>query len=467
MSGGESIIFDGITYTANTTVNILLNTPYLIEAVPSPGYTLGGWGGAGVSIVFLSGNTWEVSINSTGGSSITPQYEEIPSTTPTPTNTPTMTETPQVIESPTPTPTETVTPTITETPTNTPTNTLTITPTMTETPTNTPSETPSITPTNTMTPTVTPTSGATPSCPYRVGFFNTSGNVMRFDYNGYDSQIYVVTTGGTEVYDTSYSYIQTIPNSFTAGTPTSASIVFVSEFVYVGGDPSNKSIDIYDTINLTANTVNIGTSVLEMSVDRTGSHVGFTIDTDDYQQITVSTQNTSGPTNVTATTNGDISLSRIDDYFWIVSSGDTLVKFDSVTKLIASTETIASGGYSGYRKTLLDDPNNGYTYILVNGQSLMIYDGGGFNSEIDLTSYSGTNTSMTIDQNNNKLYILNVVGNVFGLIKIDITTLTDEGLFPLGSYAGRTNGEIIYELNNTEILFSLYPYINRINRVCT
>jgi hypothetical protein len=290
---------------------------------------------------------------------------------------------------------------------------------------------------------------------------------MRFDYNGYDSQIYVVTTGGTEVYDTSYSYIQTIPNSFTSGTPTSASIVFVSEFVYVGGDPSNKSIDIYDNINLTANTINIGTDVLEMSVDRTGSYVGFTLGNDEYQQITVSTQNTSGPTNVTATTNGDISLSRIDDYFWIVSSGDTLVKFDSVTKLIASTETIASGGYSGYRKTLLDDPNNGYTYILVNGQSLMIYDGGGFNSEIDLTSYSGTNTSMTIDQNNNKLYILNVVGNVFGLIKIDITTLTDEGLFPLGSYAGRTNGEIIYELNNTEILFSLYPYINRINRVCT
>jgi hypothetical protein len=97
----------------------------------------------------------------------------------------------------------------------------------------------------------------------------------------------------------------------------------------------------------------------------------------------------------------------------------------------------------------------------------MIYDGGGFNSEIDLTSYSGTNTSMTIDQNNNKLYILNVVGDLFGLIKIDITTLTDEGLFTIGSYPGFTNGEIIYELNNTEILFSLYPYAGRIYRMCT
>jgi hypothetical protein len=397
-----------------------------------------------------------------------------PTPTPTPTNTPTMTETPQVIESPTPTPTETVTPTITETPTNTPTNTITITPTMTETPTNTPSETPtqtptpSITPTNTVTPTVTPTSGATPSCPYEVGYFNISGNVMRFNINTiYDGNIYVVTTGGTQVYDTSYSYIQTIPNSFTAGTPTFASIVFVSEFVYMGGDVNNKSIDIYDTINLTANTVNIGTSVLEMSVDGTGSHVGFTIDTDDYRQILVSTQLVNATLDVTATTNGDISLSRIDDYFWIVSSGDTLVRIDPVSKSIISTETIASGGYSGYRKTLLDDPNNGYTYILVDGQSLMIYDGGGFSSEIDLTSYSGTNTSMTIDINNNKLYILNVVGNIFGLIKIDIGTFNDEGLTVISNFVGFTNGKIIYEPNNAEILLSFIPYASRIYRFCT
>jgi hypothetical protein len=85
MSGGESVILDGITYTANTTVNILLNTTYFIEGVPSPGYILTGWGGAGVSIELLSGNTWTVSINSTGGSSVTPQYEEIPTPTPTPT----------------------------------------------------------------------------------------------------------------------------------------------------------------------------------------------------------------------------------------------------------------------------------------------------------------------------------------------------------------------------------------------
>jgi hypothetical protein len=408
----------------------------------------------------------------------TPTESETPTPTPTntetPTNTPTMTETPQVIESPTPTPTETVTPTITETPTNTPTNTITITPTMTETPTNTPSETPtntptpSITPTNTVTPTVTPTSGATPSCPYEVGYFNTLGNVMRFDYYVNDNQIYVVTTGGTEVYDTSYSYIQTIPNSFTAGTPTFASIVFVSEFVYMGGDVNNKSIDIYDTINLTANTVNIGTSVLEMSVDRTGSHVGFTIDTDDYQQILVSTQLVNATLDVSGVTGGDISLSRLDDLFWIVSTGDTIVKVDASTKNIVSTLTVPNGGYSGYEKRLLDDPTNAYTYLLVDGGRLFVYDSPSTPTYyFDLTQYSGTNTSMIIDEVNNKLYILNVQSpDIFGLIKIDIGTLSDEGLFNLGT-TGFNNGYLVYEPNNSEILLSFIPYANRIYRFCT
>jgi hypothetical protein len=153
--------------------------------------------------------------------------------------------------------------------------------------------------------------------------------------------------------------------------------------------------------------------------------------------------------------------------FWVVSTGATIVYVNPSTKSITGTDTIPSGGYGGYGKRLLDDPTNGYTYLLVDGGRLFVYDSpSNVTTYVDLTPYSGTNTSMTIDVTNNKLYILNVVGNVFGLIKIDITTLTDEGLFTLGSYAGYTNGEKIYEVNNTEILFSLYPYINRINRVC-
>ena len=96
MSGGQAIIFDGITYTANTTVNILLETLYIIEGVPLPGYTLGGWGAAGATLDFLSGESWTVLINSTGGASVTPNYEEIPTPTPTNTETPTPTPTPTI-----------------------------------------------------------------------------------------------------------------------------------------------------------------------------------------------------------------------------------------------------------------------------------------------------------------------------------------------------------------------------------
>ena len=73
---------------------------------------------------------------------------------------------------------------------------------------------------------------------------------------------------------------------------------------------------------------------------------------------------------------------------------------------------------------------------------------------------------MAIDETNNKLYVLNVVGNVFGLIKIDISTLTDEGLITLGTYTGRTNGNIIYEPNNVELLLSLEPFTNIVYRIC-
>ena len=384
-----------------------------------------------------------------------------PTPTPTPTETPTMTPT----ESQTPTPT----PTMTETPTQTPTST----PTPTETPTNTPTptETPTNTPTPSITPTVTPTSGATPSCPYEVGYFNTTNNVYRFDYNVNTGLLYVVTTGGTKVYDTSYSYIETLPNSLTGGSATYASLAFaqnVSDFLYVGSVSSGKKVDLYNLTDLTASTIGSNILVFEMSVDRYNSFVGMLDTNNNYQQISVASQLINATLDVTATTNGDIAWSSLDNTFWIVSTGDTIVRIDPLTKSIVGTDIIPSGGYSGYDKRLLySDVTNSYMYLLVDGQRLFVYDSLSAVTNIDLSSYSGTNTSMTIDVNNNKLYILNVVGNVFGLIKIDIGTLTDEGITTLGNFIGFTNGEIIYEPNNAEILLNYIPYATRIYRFCT
>jgi hypothetical protein len=157
----------------------------------------------------------------------------------------------------------------------------------------------------------------------------------------------------------------------------------------------------------------------------------------------------------------------LDDKFWIVSTGDTIVRVVPGGKGIDSTEVLPSGGYPGYRKTILDDPTNGYTYLLVDGIRVLIYDVNGPYGYVNVISYGGTNTSMTIDENNNKLYILNVVGNVFGLIKIDIPTLNDEGLTILSNFTGFTNGKVLYEPNNAEILLSLTPYAGRIYRFCT
>jgi hypothetical protein len=107
-------------------------------------------------------------------------------------------------------------------------------------------------------------------------------------------------------------------------------------------------------------------------------------------------------------------------------------------------------------------------YLLVNGQRLFVYDSpSNVATYVDLTPYSGTNTSMTIDEVNNKLYILNVQSpNTFGLIKIDIGTLTNEGLYSLGLASGFTNGQIIFEPNNFEILLSYEPFFDRIYRIC-
>jgi hypothetical protein len=274
------------------------------------------------------------------------------------------------------------------------------------------------------------------------------------------------------VYDTSYSYVESYPNSLSGGPATYASMVYVndgsSEFIYIGSDASNKKIDLYDITNTTSSTIGGGIITEAMAVEKNNSYVGFTNDGTDYGQINILTQLIDSTINVTATTNGDIAWSRLDDSFWIVSSGNTIVTVEPVTKAIKAIITIPSGGYSGYAKRLLYDVTNSYMYLLVNGQRLFVYDSpSNVVTYFDLTSYSGTNTSMTIDEVNNKLYILNVQSpSTFGLIKIDIGTLTDEGLYSLGSAPGFTNGQIIFEPNNFEILLSYEPFSDRINRIC-
>jgi len=91
LSGGQSIIFDGITYTSDTTVYVVKNTYYNITAVPSSGYDFSGWNIYGGSFS-SNAQTTTVSVSLDLGANLAPSYVESP--TPTPTNTPTNTLTP-------------------------------------------------------------------------------------------------------------------------------------------------------------------------------------------------------------------------------------------------------------------------------------------------------------------------------------------------------------------------------------
>lgn len=78
-SGGQAIIFNGVTYTEDTTVNIPINTFYSIEAVPSPGYIFSGWNGTGCTFSSTGQNTTVlINISKFGVASLSPSYIEDP-----------------------------------------------------------------------------------------------------------------------------------------------------------------------------------------------------------------------------------------------------------------------------------------------------------------------------------------------------------------------------------------------------
>jgi hypothetical protein len=77
LNGGQSIIFDGITYTGDTTVNIQKNVFYNIEAVPIPGYMFVGWNVFGASFSSTA-QTTTVSVFLDSGANLAPSYSVDP-----------------------------------------------------------------------------------------------------------------------------------------------------------------------------------------------------------------------------------------------------------------------------------------------------------------------------------------------------------------------------------------------------
>jgi hypothetical protein len=334
--------------------------------------------------------------------------------------------------------------------------------TPTPTPTNTPTNTP--TPTQTPTNTVTPTQTNTQSCPYVLGYFNTADPVLKVLTNSAGDN-FVATTGGTEIYDSSYTYSQTL----TAFTPqTYAYMVYdeTNSILYMGSDTTSKSVQLYDFANSTGGTIAIGTDNGDVSISRTDDYViNLGVGDTNLRSIVTSTQSINNTVDITITADADSVYNRIDDNFWIVTTGDTLVKYDPVTKVVDTTTNI---GNSGYIKRILYNQVNVLIFILVDGLEFSWYDGSGFVDSVSLTGYSGSNISMTYDNNSDKIYILNVdASNNFGLIKFDCASQTIDGFSTLGNYPTFTNGSIVYNSSTLEILLNFVPYLSRVYQICT
>lgn len=73
LSGGQSIIFDGQTYTSDTTLTIDKNVSYNIEAVPQSGYVFVGWNIFGGSFS-TTGQSTTVSVSLDSGANLAPSY---------------------------------------------------------------------------------------------------------------------------------------------------------------------------------------------------------------------------------------------------------------------------------------------------------------------------------------------------------------------------------------------------------
>jgi hypothetical protein len=73
LSGGLSIIFDGVTYTEQTEVSVEKNVSYNIQAVPSPGYMFTGWNVYGASFLSNEQST-TVSVFLDSGANLAPSY---------------------------------------------------------------------------------------------------------------------------------------------------------------------------------------------------------------------------------------------------------------------------------------------------------------------------------------------------------------------------------------------------------
>lgn len=394
-----------------------------------------------------------------------PTFPFNPTPTPTPTVTVTNTQTPTVTTTNTLTPsvtnTNTPTPTITETSTQTP------TPTVTETPTNTPTPTVTETPTNTPTPTVTETPTQTPTITPTnladivfIGSFGKTENVKNVISENYNNDCYLLTTGGTDVYDSTYTNIDSIPSIVigAAAQINSSTFDFNNNKLYFGNEDSTR-IDAYDIASSASTQININPDYpYIVTFDSTNNLLGalYGLATPSLTIIDTTSDSINGVvTGLTAGYKGDVTTDN-NGYMYVVGGVSNKIEIvDSINLITAGTITTTTT--FGLAARILYNPNNGYLYALNNGDTLEYTTTATTQGVISISGYSGINETMTYNPIKDRIYVGNISNTgVFGVITIDCSTNTilsftnnmRTGVNTVGYY----QTQLYYDNNTNELL---------------
>jgi uncharacterized delta-60 repeat protein len=371
-----------------------------------------------------------------------------------------------IVPTPTPTSTNTSTPTVTQTNTNTPTNTntSTATPTITKTP----------TPTTTKTPT------PTTACPIVLG--NTStvynpGQSYSYSYSEYiqsdivNSNQYFLSTNGIQIYSSGGTLINTL--SVTGESQTFDTTLNKLYSSYFSGGSYYTTIISADTQTI-GNTLSLTgfSSISQSCYDSINGKIGV-LDGNSTNSSKVAiidsvTESVDGYISGLIGYKGVIASEQVNGYMWIrpyLSGNQTIAVIDP---LLLTTATTFNHNSSGLVTSMIYNPTNQYMYILESGSRVSYFDVSSYTllGNINITSYSGQNYSMTYNVNQDYLYVSNIQSPTSqGIIVIDCSTNTVVN-FKNSIESSSGNGTINYNPTSTRLWY-ITTNNKKLLRLCT
>jgi hypothetical protein len=216
-----------------------------------------------------------------------------------------------------------------------------------------------------------------------------------------------VTSAGTDVYDATFTNIDTISNIKTPTGKTIADSVFDSNNnkLYFSNFDSTR-IDVYDIPTSGDSQINISPEYpWSLALDSTNNLLGA-LNADADPSVTI-IDTTSDSINgvvsgLTAGFKGDITSDN-NGYMYVVGGGVNRIQvIDAVNLVTASTITTTTN--FGNLSRILYNPSNNYLYVLQDGIALEYTTTATTQGVISLSGYSGINQTMTYDPIKDRIY---------------------------------------------------------------